>query len=155
MTPQRSDFRHAHPLRVRWAEVDPQSIVFNGHYLTYADVSITEYFRAIGLRFPDDLAQEGGDFFAVKTLLEYHAPARFDDELQVAIRADRLGRSSLTFKLAIWRETQLLTTGEIVYVHADSSSRSSKPLPQWLCTKIRDFEHCAPQEQSTPRATAD
>ena len=31
MSPQRSDFRHVHPIRVRWSEVDPQSIVFNGH----------------------------------------------------------------------------------------------------------------------------
>jgi acyl-CoA thioester hydrolase len=44
--PSRDAFRFFHPLRVRWAEVDPQSIVFNGHYLTYADVAITEYFRA-------------------------------------------------------------------------------------------------------------
>ena len=43
----RDDFRFFHPLRVRWAEVDPQGIVFNGNYLTYADVAITEYFRAL------------------------------------------------------------------------------------------------------------
>ena len=46
--PSRDAFSFFHPLRVRWAEVDPQSIVFNGHYLTYADVAITEYFRALG-----------------------------------------------------------------------------------------------------------
>ena len=44
---QQSDFRFSCPLRVRWAEADPQGIVFNGHYLTYADVGITEYFRAL------------------------------------------------------------------------------------------------------------
>src|SRR5690606_8973653 len=44
---QQADFRFSTPLRVRWAEVDPQSIVFNGHYLTYCDVGITEYFRAL------------------------------------------------------------------------------------------------------------
>ncbi len=38
-------FRQLHSLRVRWAEVDPQGIVFNGNYLTYADVGITEYLR--------------------------------------------------------------------------------------------------------------
>lgn len=46
-TPDASQFTFFHTLRVRWAEVDPQSIVFNGHYLTYADVAITEYFRAL------------------------------------------------------------------------------------------------------------
>lgn len=47
--PELSQFSFFHALRVRWAEVDPQSIVFNGHYLTYADVAITEYFRALGV----------------------------------------------------------------------------------------------------------
>ena len=49
----RIDFRHKVPLRVRWAEVDSQSVVFNGHYLLYADVCVTEYWRTIGLRYPD------------------------------------------------------------------------------------------------------
>ena len=41
----RADFRFSHSLRVRWAEVDKQDIVFNGHYLTYFDVGVTEYYR--------------------------------------------------------------------------------------------------------------
>lgn len=144
--PSRDAFSFFHPLRVRWAEVDPQSIVFNGHYLTYADVAITEYFRALGIRYPDDLSREDGDFFAIKTVLEYLAPARFDDELQVGIRVARLGRSSLNFALGIWRDEQALTVGEVIYVHADKTSRSSSPLPAWLREKVTAFERCAPQE---------
>lgn len=141
----RDDFRFFHPLRVRWAEVDPQGIVFNGNYLTYADVAITEYFRALGIAYPTDLAQDGGDFFAIRALLEYRSPARFDDLLQIGIRSARLGRSSLTFDLGIWRDGELLTSGEIVYVHADSATRSSAPLPQWLREKIVSFERTPPQ----------
>jgi acyl-CoA thioester hydrolase len=143
--PELSQFSFFHALRVRWAEVDPQSIVFNGHYLTYADVAITEYFRALGVAYPGDLAQDGGDFFAIRTLLEYRAPARFDDELEISIRSARLGRSSLTFALGIWRDGELLTSGEIVYVHADSATRNSAPLPQWLREKIESFEKTQPQ----------
>jgi acyl-CoA thioester hydrolase len=143
--PSRDAFSFFHPLRVRWAEVDPQSIVFNGHYLTYADVAITEYFRALGIRYPDDLSREDGDFFAIKTVLEYLAPARFDDELQVGIRVARLGRSSLSFALGIWRDEQALTAGEVIYVHADKTSRSSSPLPVWLREKVMAFERCTPQ----------
>ena len=44
-----AEFRHRHALRVRWAEVDMQGVVFNGHYLTYCDVCVTEYWRAIGV----------------------------------------------------------------------------------------------------------
>ncbi|TXI95887.1 MAG: acyl-CoA thioesterase, partial [Aquabacterium sp.] len=40
-----ADFTFIHRLRVRWAEVDGQHVVFNGHYLTYLDVAITEFWR--------------------------------------------------------------------------------------------------------------
>jgi acyl-CoA thioester hydrolase len=138
--PQRGDFRHRQPLRVRWAEVDPQGIVFNGNYLTYADVGITEYFRAIGVAFPGELAADGAEFFAVRTLLNYLAPAHFDDLLEVGIRVSRLGRSSMTFSLGIWRGDLALTSGEIVYVLAETASRRSRPLPDWLRGKVRATE---------------
>ncbi|WAF86030.1 acyl-CoA thioesterase [Metapseudomonas otitidis] len=144
--PDRNAFTFLHPLRVRWAEVDPQGIVFNGHYLTYADVAITEYFRALGVRYPQDLIANDGDFFAVRTLLEYLSPARFDDELTLGIRTRRLGGSSLTFALGIWRGEEALTSGEIVYVHADATTRRSRPLPAWLREKVRGFERCAAEE---------
>ncbi|MBM7063315.1 acyl-CoA thioesterase [Pseudomonas sp. UL073] len=140
----RDDFRFSHPLRVRWAEVDPQSIVFNGHYLTYADVAITEYFRALGVAYPADLSRDGGDFFAVKTVLEYFAPARFDDCLEIGVRVGRLGRSSLSFVVGIWRDGALLTAGEVIYVHADAATRSSSPLPDWLRDKVSAYERRAP-----------
>lgn len=137
---QRNDFRHRHPVRVRWAEVDPQGIVFNGNYLTYADVGITEYFRGIGVAFPGQLAADGAEFFAVKTLLNYLAPAHFDDQLEVGIRVSRLGRSSMTFSLGIWRADTALTSGEIVYVLAETISRRSRALPEWLREKVRATE---------------
>ena len=60
----KEDFRHSMPLRVRWAEVDPQSIVFNAHYLTYCDICVTEYWRAVGIRYPEDvLHAHGVDIF--------------------------------------------------------------------------------------------
>ena len=54
-----ADFRHRMPLRVRWAEVDKQAVVFNAHYLLYCDVCVTEYWRAIGMHYPDDFAAQG------------------------------------------------------------------------------------------------
>jgi len=140
---QRSDFRFLHPLRVRWAEVDPQGIVFNGNYLTYADVGITEYFRALGMPFPLEMANGGTELFAVRTLLNYLAPARFDEELLIGIRVSRLGRSSMTFSLGIWRADVTVTSGEIVYVLAETATRSSSPIPEWLREKVRQYEVCA------------
>src|SRR5690606_13712184 len=126
-TPTRDLFSFSHDLRVRWAEVDPQGIVFNGNYLTYADVGITEYFRALRMAYPDALTADGCDFYAVRTTLEYRAPAHFDQLLEIAIRIARLGRSSLTFQMGIFDKDQLLTIGEIVYVHARREPRVSEP----------------------------
>ena len=149
----RSDFRHLHSLRVRWAEVDPQGIVFNGNYLTYADVGITEYFRALGVAFPGQLAADGAEFFAVKTLLNYLAPAHFDEQLDVGVRVSRLGLSSMTFSLGIWRAGTALTSGEIVYVLAETASRRSCALPEWLREKVRATE-VRPAEEAGPTDSA-
>ncbi|UCL86898.1 acyl-CoA thioesterase [Pseudomonas sp. HS-18] len=141
----RNDFSFFHGLRVRWSEVDPQGIVFNGNYLTYADVATTEYYRHLGVSYPADLLRGGGDLFAVKTTLEYLAPARFDDWLEMGVRASRLGRSSLTFQVSIWCDEQLLTLGELIYAYA-GEDRTSQPLPDWLRGKINEFERVSPQQ---------
>lgn len=141
---QQSDFRFSCPLRVRWAEADPQGIVFNGHYLGYADVGITEYFRALRQEHPDT-GVSGSDFFAVRTLLEYQAPACFDDLLQIHVRIARLGNSSMQFAIGIYREQELLVTGEIVYVHADMTTRRPQTIPQPFRNAIDAFERPAAQ----------
>ena len=66
----RSDFRFTHTLRVRWSEVDKQDIVFNGHYLTYFDVGVTEYYRTIDMPYPDAIVSEGADLYAKKAEIE-------------------------------------------------------------------------------------
>jgi acyl-CoA thioester hydrolase len=127
-------------LRVRWSETDAQGIVFNGHYLTYFDVAITEYWRAIGLPYPAALEGTGVDLFAVKSTVEYLAPARYDDWLEVGCRAARVGRSSIAFALVIWRDGQRITQGEVVYVCADPVQRTSVAVPDKLRQAIAAFE---------------
>tara|TARA_R110001592_G_scaffold4275_12_gene23990 strand:+ start:9629 stop:10072 length:444 start_codon:yes stop_codon:yes gene_type:complete len=142
---QQDDFRFSQSLRVRWAEADMQGIVFNGHYLTYADVGITEYFRAMGQTYSGETGANGSDFFAVRTLLEYRSPARFDDVLEVHVRIARLGNSSMQFLIGIYRDTELLVNGEIVYVHADQSNRRPSPIPQVFRDAVSTFERLQPE----------
>jgi acyl-CoA thioester hydrolase len=127
-------------LRVRWSETDAQGIVFNGHYLTFFDIAITEYWRAIGLPYPAALEGTGVDLFAVKSTVEYLAPARYDDWIEVGCHAARIGRSSIAFDLAIWRDAQPITKGEVVYVCADPAERRSVPVPDKLRQAIAAFE---------------
>ena len=136
----RSEFRLAHPMRVRWAEVDRQGIVFNGHYLMYFDCGITEYWRAIGTPYPEGLAEHGSDLYVVKATVEYHASAGYDDMIDVCVRVANIGRSSVRFAIEIHRGDDHLVSGEVVYVNADPSTRRSAPVPGFLREAIARFE---------------
>ena len=141
----REHFTFCHTLRVRWAEVDKQGIVYNGHYFLYFDVAITEYYRAIGIDYPEGIVTAfGTDLYAVKATAEYHGSAEFDDFLDIHGRTARLGRSSLQFLLEIWRGDEHLVSGELIYVNADTANRKSAPLPEPLRQKILDYERVAP-----------
>jgi acyl-CoA thioester hydrolase len=137
---EREHYRLRERLRVRWAETDMQGIAFNGHYLTYFDVAITEYWRAIGMPYPAAFAGTGVDLFAVKSTVEYLAPARYDDMIEVGCRAARLGRSSIGFALLIWRDGEAITKGEVVYACADPVARRAIPIPLPLRNAIEAFE---------------
>lgn len=140
----RQDFGFLHSLRVRWAEVDLQGIVFNGHYLTYFDVAFTEYWRATGL--PDVIAQasEGRELFARKATLEYLAPARFDDVIDIGVRCSGFGRTSMRFAIEIHCGDAHLVSGEIIYVYADTAIRKGIPVPDSWRAAIAGIEKIAP-----------
>lgn len=141
----RADFAFSHRLRVRWAEVDRQGIVFNGNYLLYFDVGITEYWRALGFPYPDGILEYGTDLFVKKAALEYHAPAVYDDELDVLVRLARIGCSSLRFLLELHRADTPLVSGELIYVNADPATRSAVPVPGFLREAMQRFERIAPE----------
>jgi acyl-CoA thioester hydrolase len=141
----KADFACAPRLRVRWAEVDMQKIVFNAHYLTYIDTAIAEYWREIGLPYPEGYVERyGSDIFLRKATVEYLGPARYDDELEVCCRVAKLGRSSMTFQFEIYRTAELLISAELVYVNADSSMKAM-PLPEDVRERVRKYERLAPQ----------
>jgi acyl-CoA thioester hydrolase len=138
-------FKFSHRLRVRWAEVDRQGIVFNGHYLTYFDVAITEYWREIGLPYPEGVSGTGADLYVVKSSIEYHASAGYDNWLDIGVRVSRIGRSSMAFDVHIYRGDEHLITGEVIYVAADPATRKSVPVPARLCDAVCAFEPVDPR----------
>ena len=141
----RTDFVCAPTLRVRWAEVDMQKIVFNGHYLTYIDSAIAEYWREIGLPYPHGYVERyGSDIYLRKATVDYLGSAGYDDVLTVCCRVARLGRSSMTFHFEIYRERELLITAELVYVNADAQKKAA-PLPDDVRERVARYERVAPQ----------
>jgi acyl-CoA thioester hydrolase len=119
-------------LRVRYVECDAQRVVFNSRYSEYVDVSINEFLRAAGV-LPEFL--EGRlDFQLVKQTVEWKAPARFDQVLELTIAAARLGTTSFTvgttFRIA--GETPAIATAETVYVLVDAGTLKKLALPDSL-----------------------
>jgi YbgC/YbaW family acyl-CoA thioester hydrolase len=134
---KRSDFRFADSMRVRWAEVDMQKVVFNGHYLMYVDTAMGNFWRALALPYEATLAALGGDLFVRKATLEYLGPAQYDDALEVGIRLESSGTSSLRFAAAVFRGDELLVRGEMVYVWTDAATRRPSPVPAALVDVFR------------------
>jgi len=137
---KRSDFRFFHRLRVRWAEVDMQKIVFNAHYLMYFDTAVADYWRAIALPYEEAMHQLGGDLYVKKATVEFSASARMDDRLEIGMKCGRIGNSSMVFTGAIFRDNDLLITCELVYVFADPATQKSRPVPPPLRELLLGYE---------------
>ena len=135
---ERDNYPFFHELTVQYGELDGQAIVFYGNYLTYFDIAINEYVRATGLDYPAWVAETGLDFNVVRAAIEFRAPLQMGDELRVGVQLARLGRSSLTWLLAIFVGvgTQPAATGEVVWVCADQASFSSRPVPDAIRAKL-------------------
>ncbi|RZJ14581.1 MAG: YbgC/FadM family acyl-CoA thioesterase [Acidovorax sp.] len=137
---QRSEFRFFHRLRVRWAEVDMQKIVFNAHYLMYVDTAMSDYWRALALPYEDSILTLGGEMYVKKATVEYHASARLDDTLDVGLKCARIGNSSCLFVAGIFSSDRLLISAELVYVFADPATQTSRPVPPTLRAIFEGFE---------------
>jgi YbgC/YbaW family acyl-CoA thioester hydrolase len=140
----RQDFRFFHRLRVRWAEVDMQKIVFNAHYLMYFDTAISDYWRALALPYETTMQSLEGDLYVKKATVEFHASARVDDQLDVALKCHRIGTSSIVFTGAIFRGEEHLISCELIYVFADPATQTSKPVPSALRDIMLGYETFEP-----------
>jgi YbgC/YbaW family acyl-CoA thioester hydrolase len=138
--PTRKDFRFLERLRVRWAEIDAQKIVFNGHYLMYADTAVAGYWRALALPYDITLAGLGGELYVRKATVEYLGSARLDDLIDVGIRCARIGTSSMGFEVGLFRAEQLLVSCELVYVFAEPHAQRSRPVPAPLREVLEAYE---------------
>jgi YbgC/YbaW family acyl-CoA thioester hydrolase len=140
----RTSYRHFERLRVRWAEVDMQRIVFNGHYLMYFDTAIAGYWRSLAMPYHETMEAVAGDMVVRKATLEYSAPARFDEPIEVGVRAGPTGRTSVRMQCAVFRGAQAIVQGELVYVFVDPAELGPKPIPSLLRDWFEAFEAGAP-----------
>jgi YbgC/YbaW family acyl-CoA thioester hydrolase len=136
----RQNFRFFHRLRVRWAEVDMQKIVFNGHYLMYLDTAVADYWRGLALPYEEAMHKLGGDLYVKKATLEYNASAKYDDVLDIGMRCGKIGNSSMQMLGGIFHGDKLLVSGELLYVYADPATQTSRRVPDSLRAMLEGFE---------------
>jgi acyl-CoA thioester hydrolase len=141
---KREQFAFFFTQRVRWAELDPQGIVFNPNYFVYFDTAVGEYMRAIGYGYPAGLSAAGCDMFAVNANATFRGSARYDDDLAIGVRVARIGRTSFTVEIAVYRAQELLVVGTMVYVTATLDTHKPVPVPQQFIDAITAYEHVSP-----------
>ena len=123
-------------------ECDAQGIVFNGAYMDYLEVGQSEYYRNLGFSIYKIAAQGYFDTAVVKVEIEYKAPARVDDMLDLHVRVSNIGNTSLTLNIEIYQNHSetLLTTIQAVYVGYHADSGNTRPVPDEMRELINHFE---------------
>ena len=138
----KSDFKFHTPLRVRWMECDAQGIVYNGAYMDYLEVGKSEYYRNLGFSIYR-VGQRGFfDTAVVKTTLEFRAPARVDEMLDLYVRVGDFGNTSFHLDMEIYKQDSdtVLTVIQGVYVGFDAPSGASRRVPDEVRELIGAFE---------------
>jgi len=136
MTAEPLPFRYY--LRVRYIECDAQKVVFNSRYSEYVDVGINEFLRAAGVL--GDFISGPLDFQLVKQTVEWKAPARFDQVLELRIAATRLGTTSFTIgtEFRVAGEERVMVTVETIYVLVDGKTLTKLPLPDAIRAALQE-----------------
>jgi acyl-CoA thioester hydrolase len=138
-TTRKPPFKYAAFTRVGFSDTDAQSIVYYGRYLPYFDLARVEYHRHLDL-LENAMGEE--QFVMRASSVEYFAPARFDDLIEIFIRLRRIGTTSATYECAAFRseDDALMVTAEQTLVLVDLDERKARPIPEWYRERIRAFE---------------
>jgi acyl-CoA thioester hydrolase len=131
-------------IRVYYEDTDAGGVVFYANYLKFFERARTEWLRALGVN-QLALSQSDGVIFVVKaTDVEYHAPAKLDDELKLTVVVEKLGRASVQFFQEAWRykegKKELLASGKIKIVCVDTVNFRPCAIPAPVLTKISATE---------------
>jgi acyl-CoA thioester hydrolase len=132
-----------HTLRVRYGECDLQGIVFNAHYLNYFDTSITELWRSACGSY-QAMLDRGVDIVLAEATVRFRKPARFDEQLTLAIAVTHMGTTSVVTRHTASHEGELLAEGELRHVLVDRVTVEKTPLPDWLRAGLEPFTEPEP-----------
>ena len=138
-TTRKPPFKYSSLTRVGFSDTDAQGIVYYGRYLPYFDQARVEYARHLGVL---PTGPEENEFVMRANSIEYHAPARFDDLLEVFIRVSRIGTTSVTYECSAYRvdDDVLMVTAQQTLVLVDLDERKPCAVPASFKDRIQEFE---------------
>jgi acyl-CoA thioester hydrolase len=125
------------PVVPRYAEIDQQGVVFNGHYLTWFDEASTAFLDHLGVPFPD-LVSGGFDMQVVHAEIDYLAPVRWRDTVRVGVECEDVGTASFTLGFEVWRcgaadsAERVAVRGRNVYVVVSTQDWAKRVVPDML-----------------------
>jgi acyl-CoA thioester hydrolase len=139
VTDRKPPFKYSAFTRVGFSDTDAQGIVYYGRYLPYFDLARVEYHRHLGML---ETAMRDEQFVMRASSVEYFAPAKFDDLIEIFIRLRRIGRTSATYECAAYRTVDdvVMVTAAQTLVLVDLEERRARPIPHWYREEIRAFE---------------
>ena len=139
VTDRKPPFKYSAFARVGFSDTDAQGVVYYGRYMPYFDLARTEYHRHLGRVHLGNV-----DFAMRATTVEYHAGARFDDLLEVFVRVDRIGTTSITYDHAAYRVDddgdELMATAKATLVCIALDERKAVPVPVEFRERVAAFE---------------
>jgi len=139
LTDRKPPYKFSSLTRIGFSDTDAQGIVYYGRYLPYFDVARVEYHRHLDMLNTTDF--ETGLVMRASSI-EYLAPARFDDLIEVFIRVARIGRTSVTYEMAAYlvETDELMVTSNQTLVLVDLAERKALAIPDDFRERIRSFE---------------
>jgi acyl-CoA thioester hydrolase len=135
------------PIVPRYAEVDQQGVVFNGHYLTWFDEACTGFLDYLDVTYPGLIAS-GHDIQVVHSEIDFMGPVRWRDSVRVEVHCQRIGSTSFTLGFSVLRgdvgspeaEQQAAVRGHNVYVVVSTADWAKRPLPPALREALTSVE---------------
>lgn len=116
-----------HRIRVRYAEIDGQGVVFNAHWLTYFDDTCTRFMESLG--FGPDFWTVEFDVMLVRAVLEWEGSARFDDWVDISAAPVRLGTKSFDIGYRATVDGRAACAATITYVAVVPGANTSIAIP--------------------------
>jgi len=126
-----------HLIRVRYSECDAQKVVFNGRYVDYIDIAVTEFLRVIWGNY-NDMLSKGIDSQVVKLSIHWKAPAHFDDVIAITVKSIQIGSSSYTLQVDFYNHKTAvhIASAEITYVMVSAGEHKKMEIPKDMRKKL-------------------